>query len=225
MLDLTNGSLGQLTRGAGWDSRPAWSPRGEFVAFARAAEGRSSIWVVGAGGASDRAVEGTDGLEDPDWTRTARSLVPRPDEYLPDLDQRAPAEIVVVRSRRKFNVGFASSTENRGRGPLMIRGARRAGEPMRAHQVVELRGGATRVVRDVGRMHYERHDPHFHWHLKSFITYTLHRASDFAVVARDGKSGFCLIDRWGRVLPQSQASGLRGSWAIAERDGRTRDAS
>ena len=78
---------------------------------------------------------------------------------------------------------------------------------MRAHQVVELRGGGARVLRDVGRMHYERHQPHFHWHLKSFVTYQLHRASDFAVVATDGKSGFCLIDRWGRVLPKIQGTG------------------
>lgn len=206
-LTVADGSTRKLTRGSGWDSRPDWSPRGTHIAFARAAKGRSSIWVVGADGAPGRPVEGSDGLADPDWTPTDRSLVPRPDEYLPDLDQRAPADVLVTQARRRFQLGFASSTENRGVGPLMITGMRQPGQPMRAHQIVELRGGATRVVHDIGRMRYERHAPHFHWHLKSFVTYQLRRASDFGVVATDGKSGFCLIDRWGRTLPELPGTG------------------
>jgi hypothetical protein len=199
VLDLSDGSTRRLTGGAGWDSRPDWSPSGERIAFARAARGRSSIWVVGADGAPGSPVEGTDGLADPDWARTDRSLVPRPDERLPDLDQRAPAGLVVVQAGSRFRLGFVSSTENRGLGPLVIHGIRLAGQPMRAHQTVELRGGATWVVRDVGRLHYELHEPHYHWHLESFVSYELHRARDFASVARDRKRGFCLIDRWGQV--------------------------
>jgi WD40-like Beta Propeller Repeat/Lysyl oxidase len=207
VLDLVDGSTRKLTRGAGRDSRPDWSPSGSRIAFARAAATRSSIWVVGVDGSPGSPVEGTDGLSHPDWARTDRSLVPRPDERLPDLDQRAPAGLVVVQAGRSFRLGFASSTENRGRGPLVIRGVRLAGQPMRAHQIVELRGGATRVVRDVGRLHYERHPPHYHWHLQSFVTYELRRARDFAVTVRDRKSGFCLIDRWGEVLPRIPGSG------------------
>ena len=206
-LTLADASMRKLTRGPGWDSRPDWSPRGTHIAFARATAGRSSIWVVGADGAPGRQVGGSNDLADPDWTPTDRSLVPRPDESLPDLDQRAPADVLVVRAGRRFNLGFASSTENRGIGPLMITGARQRGREMRAHQTVEMHGGAGRVIHDIGRMRYERHAPHFHWHLKSFVTYQLHRASDFAVVARDGKSGFCLIDRWGRTLPQIPGTG------------------
>ena len=133
--------------------------------------------------------------------------MPRPDERLPDLDQRAPAELVVVRVGRTFRLGFASSTENRGRGPLVIHGVRRAGGPMIANQVVERRGGATRVVRDVGHLHYELHSPHHHWHLQSFVRYELRRARDFGLVVRDRKSGFCLIDRWGRVSPRLPGTG------------------
>jgi WD40-like Beta Propeller Repeat/Lysyl oxidase len=206
-LTLADGSTRKFTPGPGWDSRPDWSPRGTHIAFARATGGRSSIWVVGADGAPGRPVDGSDGLADPDWTPTDRSLVPRPDEHLPDLDQRAPADVRVVQAGRRFKLGFASSTENRGVGPLFITGARRTGREMRAHQRVETSGGATRVIHDVGRIRYERHAPHFHWHLKSFVTYQLHRASDFAVVARDGKSGFCLIDRWGRTLPELPGTG------------------
>jgi dipeptidyl aminopeptidase/acylaminoacyl peptidase len=206
-LDLSDGSMRKLTRGAGRDSRPDWSPGGESIAFARATAGRSSIWVVGADGAPGRPVAGTDGLADPDWARTDRSLVPRPDEGLPDLDQRAPVGLVVVQTGREFRLGFASSTENRGRGPLVIRGVRLAGHAMRADQIVERRGGRGLVVRDIGRLHYERHRPHHHWHLQSFVTYELHRARDFAVVVRDRKTGFCLIDRWGKVSRQLPGSG------------------
>jgi dipeptidyl aminopeptidase/acylaminoacyl peptidase len=200
-LDLSDSSMRKLTRGPGWDSRPDWSPGGTRVAFARTTAGHSSIWLVGADGTPGRPVEKTDGLANPDWALTARSLVPRPDEYLPDLDQRAPAEIVVVQSGRTFRLGFASSTENRGRGPLVIRGSRHPGRPMRAHQVLELRGGGAAVVRDVGVLHYELHSPHRHWHLESFVRYELRRARDFSLVVRDRKSGFCLLDRWGRMSP------------------------
>ncbi len=207
MLRLADGTLRKLTRGPGRDSRPDWSPKGGRIAFARAAAGRSSLWVVRTDGAPGRPLDDTDGLSGPDWAQTHRSLVPRPDERLPDLDQRAPAELVVVQSGRSFRLGFASSTENRGDGPLVIRGARLPGQPMRAHQIVELEGGATRLVRDIGRMHYELHPPHYHWHLESFVRYELRRASDFVVVVRDRKSGFCLVDRWGRVSTRVPGSG------------------
>jgi Tol biopolymer transport system component len=206
LLDLADGSTRALTRGSARDSRPDWSPRGERIAFARVTAGRASLWEVRTG-APARSLPNTDGLTDPDWAATARGLVPRPDELLPDLDQRAPADLRVVQAGRRFHLGFASSTENRGIGPLEIRGVRGAGPTMRAHQVVAHRGGRRRVVRDVGRLRYEPHAPHFHWHLKSFVTYTLHRARDFAAVAHDGKSGFCLIDRWGAVLPRIPGSG------------------
>ena len=201
VLDLSDAGTRKLTRGPGWDSRPDWAPGGRRVAFARTTAGRSSIWVISLDGTPGRPVEGTEGLTDPDWALTARSLVPRPDEHLPDLDQRAPAEIIVVQSGRTFRLGFASSTENRGRGPLVIRGSRPPGQPMRAHQVVELRGGGAAVARDVGLLHYELHSPHRHWHLESFVRYELRRARDFSLVVRDRKSGFCLLDRWGRVSP------------------------
>jgi hypothetical protein len=78
---------------------------------------------------------------------------------------------------------------------------------MTAKQVVEARGDGTWAVRDVGQLRYEPHEPHSHWHLESFVTFELRRARDLAVVARDGKSGFCLIDRWGRVTRPIPGSG------------------
>jgi TolB protein len=199
ILELGSATARPLTRGGGWDSRPDWAPRSERVAFSRGTRGESSIWVVGERGGRGVRVEGSEGLTDPDWARTDRALVPRPDERLPDLDQRTPGELAIIGVRR-FRLGFASLTENRGVGPLVIRGVRR-GRAMRAHQVVELRGGGTRVVPGVGLMHYELHDPHFHWHLQSFVTYTLRRAEGGGAPRRDRKTGFCLIDRWGRIIP------------------------
>jgi hypothetical protein len=206
LLDLADGSTRKLTRGPGRDSRPDWSPRGGRIAFARTSAGRSSIWVVGVDGAPARPVGETSGLTDPDWAQTQRELVPRPDELLPDLEQRAPAELVVVGSGARSRLGFASATANRGRGPLVIHGVRN-GREMVAHQVVERRGGARRTERDVGRLHYELHSPHYHWHLQSFVRYELRRASDFRLVGGDRKTGFCLIDRWGRASPRVPGTG------------------
>jgi TolB protein len=207
LLDVVDGSARKLTRGPARDSHPDWSPRGGRIAFARVSAGRAAIWVVGASGAPGRRVDGTDGLADPDWALTRRALVPRPDERLPDLDQSAPAGLVVVGSGRASRLGFASSTANRGHGPLVIHGVRRGREPMVAHQVVERRRGASRVVADVGRLHYELHSPHYHWHFQSFVRYELRRASGFALVVSDRKTGFCLIDRWGRASPSVAGTG------------------
>ncbi len=98
LLNPSVGVMERLTRGGAWDSRPDWSPSGRHIAFERAAAGRSSIWIVRADGAKARQVESTDGLADPDWAETDRSLVPRSDEQLPDLDQRAPAGLVVLQA-------------------------------------------------------------------------------------------------------------------------------
>jgi hypothetical protein len=196
VLDLADGSTRKLTRSPARDSRPDWSPRGGRIAFTRVTAGDASLWILGVDGEPARPVPNTAGLADPSWALASRALVPRPDERLPDLDQRAPAELVVVQEGRRFRLGFASSTENRGLGPLVIRGVRR-GRAMLAHQAVERRGGPTRIVRDVGRLHYELHSPHHHWHFQSFVRYELRRARDFGLVVRDRKSGFCLIDRWG----------------------------
>jgi dipeptidyl aminopeptidase/acylaminoacyl peptidase len=223
LLDLADTSTRKLTRSAAWDSTPDWSPRGGRIAFTRAAAGRTSLWTVGADGSPARPVEGTAGLADPSWALTDWVLVPGPDERLPDLDQRAPAELVVVQAGRRFRLGFASSTENRGLGALVIRGVRRGGGPMVARQVVERRGGAARIVRDVGRLHYELHSPHYHWHFQSFVRYELRRAGDFRLVVRDRKSGFCLIDRWGRgsrPIPGTGAPRFVGDCGAGQPDAR-----
>lgn len=206
ILELASGTARALTRGRGWDSRPDWAPRSERVAFARGIGRTTSIWVVGERGGRGVLVEGSDGLVDPDWAKTSRELVPRPDELLPDLDQRTPGELAIIGKGRRYRLGFASLTENRGVGPLVIRAVRK-GRVMRAHQVVESRIGEPRVVPGVGLMHYELHDPHFHWHLQSFVTFELWRGDGTGEPVRDRKTGFCLVDRWGRVVPRIPGTG------------------
>ncbi|MDQ4030344.1 MAG: lysyl oxidase family protein, partial [Actinomycetota bacterium] len=96
-------------------------------------------------------------------------------------------------------LGFTSATDNVGSGPIWIRGFRlsTATPRMTAHQLVKLRRGGPRVVRDVGVLRYTWSASHTHWHLLGFQQYELRRASDFAVVVRDRKSGFCLADHYG----------------------------
>jgi hypothetical protein len=70
---------------------------------------------------------------------------------------------------------------------------------MRADQVIELRRGGTLLARGIGALRYEAHPPHRHWHFQAFESYELRRASDHELVERDRKTGFCLIDRYGRA--------------------------
>jgi dipeptidyl aminopeptidase/acylaminoacyl peptidase len=190
----------RVTRGAASDLRPDWAPDGPWLAFTRAAGGRVRTWLVRADGTQARPLEGAAGDTDPDWAVASPSLAPGADQLLPDLEQLAPAGLVVIPKGKRFKLGFASAVENLGRGALRIRGVRPPGRAtMDAKQVIELRGGGTRIVAGVGRMKYEDHPPHKHWHFQPFERYELRRASDNAFLVRDGKSGFCLIDRYGRA--------------------------
>jgi hypothetical protein len=49
-------------------------------------------------------------------------------------------------------------------------------------------------------MRYEPHPPHYHWHFTPFERYELRTARDHRLVGTDRKTGFCLIDRYGRSL-------------------------
>lgn len=225
LRDLATGEQRQVTDGPGADGRPDWAPDGRRLAYARAAGGASAIWTVRPTGDDARPVPGTRGDADPDWAVAMPALVPAADELLPDLEQRAPTGLVVVAGESGgYRLGFDSAVENLGRGPLHIRGARPAATgPMRADQLVELRGGGVRVTRAVGRLRYEPHTPHFHWHLQPFVRYELHRAPGFELVVRDRKTGFCLIDRYGlasRRAPRAAPPRFVGDCATRRPDAR-----
>lgn len=206
VLDLRSGKTTRLTGGTVADQRPSWSSSGARLAFTRVAHGRSRTWIVTPGSPA-YPVPGTDGDLDPDWALATGDLAPGPAQLLPDLDQRAPTGLVVTFVDGAFRLGFTSTVENLGRGPLRIAGWRRSDRPiMRADQIVERRGGTALRLPAVGSLRYERHPPHRHWHFQEFESYELRRASDHTLVGRDRKTGFCLIDRYG--LARSRLDGV-----------------
>jgi lysyl oxidase/WD40 repeat protein len=217
----------RLTTHPADDSSPAFSPSGR-LAFVR--EGTVMV-ATASGGSPTRVTTGAD----PAWARVAapqpkpRSRpkpkpkpVPR-DELLPDLDQRAPSGLSVMVSRGRFLLGFTSATDNVGTGPLWIRASRpsRKVPLMTANQLVVLKNGRVRVVRDVGRVRYTISPPHYHWHLLRFQSYELRRADDFALVVRDRKSGFCLADHYGTArqrVPNFKGPRFLGNCGSFRRD-------
>jgi Lysyl oxidase len=123
-------------------------------------------------------------------------------DRLPDLDQAAPANLVITRarhrSRRVYRLGFESAVVNVGEGPLIIDAHRPdlATGTMRGDQVVERDGAPMKVVPGVGRLRYVVSSDHRHWHLLGFDRYQLRRAGGRVAAVRDRKTGFCLGDRY-----------------------------
>jgi hypothetical protein len=117
---------------------------------------------------------------------------------LPDLDQRAPANVALANVGGRYRLGFASAVDNLGPGVLWLRGIR-SGSAMRARQLVRTDGGATETHHDAGTMRYTWSSTHSHWHYLGFERYELRRASDYALVGRDRKTGFCLADHYGHA--------------------------
>jgi hypothetical protein len=129
-------------------------------------------------------------------TRVDARRVPVRTELLPDLDQRAPRRIAVALIRGRYKLGFESSVDNVGRGPVWLRSTR-VGRTMTARQLVRVAGGGVESHVDAGVLRYTWSSTHTHWHLMRFERYELRRARDFSLVARDRKSGFCLADHYG----------------------------
>ena len=147
---------------------------------------------------------------EPDWGPVAAPPPPPPpppppkpkppaDELLPDLDQRAPSGLIVTASRGRYKLGFVSAVDNIGRGPVWIVASRpsTAVPVMRATQRVVLRAGGYRAYEGTGILRYTYTPEHSHWHYLRFERYELRTSSDFELVARDHKTGFCLADHYG----------------------------
>jgi hypothetical protein len=133
---------------------------------------------------------------------------PRP--LLPDLDQAPPSALSIRRHDGTWVLAFGSAVDNVGRGPLVIRGTRRAAGVMDVRQVIRRTDGSS-VVRDLGPiLRYERAETHSHWHLEAFDRYGLRLAADPSKRVRGTKMGFCLGDRYDadrtRRLPHEPAS-------------------
>jgi hypothetical protein len=114
---------------------------------------------------------------------------------LPDLDPAKPGAITASQVGPAFLLSFGSSVYNIGDGPFELRGSRASvAEPeMTAEQIVYHDDGSTTSQPGVGTLRYVLGN-HNHWHLLSFMVYELRRASDYALVGPDQKTGFCLLD-------------------------------
>jgi Lysyl oxidase len=115
---------------------------------------------------------------------------------LPDLVERPPAAVIggVVRygGRNHYAVGFDTTVVNRGRGIMLIRGHRLAGQPvMAADQLIDRVEAPPLLVRGVGWLRYYAHG-HHHWHLLPFQLYQLRTADGRRVLVRGRKEGFCI---------------------------------
>ena len=192
----------RVTIAPGFDGRPAWSPDGRRLAFVSNRGGVQRIWLMRADGSREQPLETSEpGDDTPDWSVVEETISPASGSLLPDLDQQAPSGILVLRTAATTRLGFTSAVDNVGDGPIHIRGTRQGDtRTMRADQLIHHRDGMIHIVPAIGRLAYESHPPHFHWHLEPYEAYELRRASDGVVAGRDGKSGFCLLDRWGYAL-------------------------
>ena len=134
---------------------------------------------------------------------------------LPDLDQEAPANLVVALAgtpaHPTYALGFRSAVRNVGAGPLKISGSRHDGSvgTMVADQVIVHRGSPQELRRGIGRLRYVVSPDHRHWHFLGFEHYELRRPGSRVALVRDRKTGFCLGDRYevtDRVLPAKTAT-------------------
>lgn len=196
VLDLRLGTVTPVTDGLGDDRSPAWTADGRRIAFASTRAGTDTLLAASSAGGPLAVLGGPAAVE---HLRFRPSASP---ELRPDLDQREPWDLSLVTEQGlrgpRFLLGFASATANLGEGPISIVASRPTlGVPtMRAAQRIRLIGGGTRTYPKVGFLRYVSAAVHSHWHLMDFQRYELRRATDFSLVVRDRKSGFCLNDRW-----------------------------
>ena len=172
-------------------TRPVWSPAGTRIAFT---DGEGNLASVAADGTDLRALgEGT-AL---DW-----KIVPVGVPQFPNLVQRPPSGLTLMRSAHgHWLLGFTSMVDNRGPGIIWIRGTRAPGRRvMDVRQLVQLKGGRVRLDAQSGQLHYVVAPPHYHWHFLGFDHYELRSVADFKVRVRDYKSGFCIADHWGHAI-------------------------
>lgn len=200
LFDVASASLSVLVGGPAADGEPDWSPEGATLVFARASRGQRTLLTVQASGGEPARIRGSGGRRSPRFARSTPWLLPPAEALVPDLDQRPPTDITVMKIEGRYALGFTSNVESVGEGALVIHGRRAAGErEMTATQIVETSRGGKIRFEPVGSLAFEPHAPHFHWHLQQFERYELRSVTRPSLVARDRKSGFCLIDRWGRA--------------------------
>lgn len=171
-------------------SMPVWAPSGTRIAISTAT-GLASV-----------ALDGSDLRQLGDGKPLDWRVVPAATPRFPNLVQRAPSGLVVMRTGRgRWVLGFTSMVDNRGPGILWIRATRPPGSNvMGVRQLVELASGGVRIDQASGALKYVNAYPHHHWHFLGLDHYELRSASDFKLHVRDYKSGFCIADHYGTAI-------------------------
>jgi hypothetical protein len=218
VLDLRSGTVTHLTADQAVDGEPAFTANGRNVVFTSNLSGAEILLRIPAAGPTAGAAVPL--VTTPFATSATARPEPQVVQLLPDLEQRPPADLsiktVVRGNRRRFLLGFDSATDNIGLGPVVVTAKRSSRRVpfMRAAQVVRLAaGGRRQTFRRVGLLRYVYSSTHSHWHVMGFQRYELRRASDYALLLRDRKSGFCLADHYdhapGRFLNEPRAPVFR----------------
>jgi hypothetical protein len=198
ILDLVGGTTTPLTADVAVERAPVFSRDGSRVLFVSDAGGVETVWGIAAGGGIPASL----GLPALAGDPQPRPVIPRPEELLPDLEQREAAGLDLRAERRPggthFLLGFASATDNLGDGPMTLTARRRnrGRATMDVTQRVRLVSRAQRIYANVGLLRYVYSPTHTHWHVMDFQRYELRRLSDHRLIVRDRKSGFCLADHW-----------------------------
>jgi hypothetical protein len=201
------------------DAEPAFTANGRNILFMSNRSGIEQLWRMPA--ASLSAGPAIQVAMTPYATSAAARPKPQVAQLLPDLEQRPPADLSIRTvkrgNRRHFLLGFDSATDNIGLGPVVItaRRASRSTPFMRGAQIVRLSaGGRRQTFPRVGFLRYDYSPTHSHWHVMGFQRYELRRASDYALLLRDRKSGFCLADHYahapGRFLNEPRGPVFKG---------------
>jgi len=167
--------------------RPVWSPSGERIAFADS-----------GGGLHTAAPDGSAPLQPGSGVPLDWRVVPTGHVLYPNLVQRPPSGLTVMRRGSRWLLGFTSMVDNRGPGLLRVRATRPgSSRAMPARQLLQVAGGWTRVVEKAGELDFANAWPHYHWHFLGFDRYELRRVGSFDLLVRDHKEGFCLSDDYG----------------------------
>jgi hypothetical protein len=198
--NMVTGAVVRLTEDEAVEDSPAFSANGRNVVYSSDRSGVQTLWRVSAAGQT--AGPAVILLTTPFATEPAVRPEPEEVELLPDLEQRAPADLsvrtVLRGGRNHFLLGFDSATDNVGLGPVVLTARRKSTRVpfMRVTQFVRT-GRNGRRYPGIGLLKYVRSPTHDHWHVLGFQRYELRRRSDYGLVLRDRKSGFCLADHYG----------------------------
>ena len=98
-MDREGGNVRRLTYDVGYTDSPAWSPKGDRIAFVSRTGAGFDVYVAAANGSGARLIAGGGFNENPRWSPDGRHIVFSSNRggdyalYVSDLDERAPRKL------------------------------------------------------------------------------------------------------------------------------------